>query len=166
MTILIGIALNQAGYSQTNVLDGVYIKGDSEIVKYIDEIRAETLSKINSYQKSYEKEVVDNDSVGFQYVFKQDKKLKLVTLVVMDGDVEKRVSWYYDQGQLVFTDQIWINNVTNEITSHQKCYEDNGHLIAMINTDNQPIAATSDEYKYVDKELGSYGAKLKEQLSK
>lgn len=163
LTLLTGIVLNQAAYSQKNVLDGVYIKGDSEIIKNINKVREETLANINSYQK--EEAFKDKDGTSFRYVYRQNKELKLIAVKTMDGNVEKRVSWYFNNGQLIFSEQIWTDNESNKLIDHEQFYTDYGNLIAMIKND-KPVATTSDEFKEVSKGLKSYAEKLKEQVSK
>lgn len=135
---------------------GVYSQTEKEQILKIDKAKLEIINNLNSYQKIEKYK----DDISYKYVFLKDKELKLITLKTNDKNIEKRVSWYFVNEQLIFSEQIWINKESNEIINHEKFYTNNGNLIAWIKTDNTTEDTSSENFKYIDKELSAYAVKL------
>jgi len=144
-----------AVYPQKN-LNGVYVKSEKEQIAGIEKMKQVIVDKLDSYTKIEKYK----DSISSKYYFFQDKELKLVVLKTIDNKLEKRVSWYFANGQLIFSEQIWIDDKTNRIINHEQFYTHSGHLIAWIKTDNTKEDTSSTGFKYIDKNLGAYAEEL------
>lgn len=154
-TILLGFVLTQVVYAQ-HVPDGVYTKSDSDLTQVIDKLCIEIRNNLPSYQKTQ----VVADKENARNVFKKKNEIILITVKSIDKNIEKKVSWYYDNGKLIFCEQIWLDNSSYVLVDHEKFYIDNGRLISWVK-DNTPIDYTSDDFRKIDNWLATYADKLK-----
>ena len=149
-------------YSQTNVLDGVYIKSDEEQIVTIDKMVQEIKTNLNSYTKSK----AFKDSISSSDFFLQDNELKLVIVKTNDENIEKRVSWYFADGRLIFSEQVWIDNKTNALIDHEEFYQGMGRLLAWIKTDKTKEDPSSKDFKYVKEGLLAQAERLIDESKK
>lgn len=148
-TFLICVVVTFFSYSQSNNI--------ADIDKLTKDIKA----NLNSYQKV----IKTNTSDGLRLVYFKDKTLKLITVKAIELDKEKYVEWFYDNGQLIYSDTNWLDKKTQKITFTEKCYLNNGQLISWINQ-NKTIDNSSDEFKKMSVDLAVYGSKIKDDAFK
>ena len=119
------------------------------------------VKEIKSSRNTYQKIEKINTSDGMRLVFLKDKELKLIVVKALEPNTEKDVEWYYVKGQLVYTETNWVDVKTKATVFHEKCYLNNGHLIAWVNSKNEHVDNFSAEFKKMDTDLVAYGEKIK-----
>src|SRR5688572_17609296 len=92
----------------------------------IEKLVAEIKSNIYSYQK-IEK---INSKEGTRFVYLNDKELKLIAVKSLEPDAEKNVEWFYAKGQITYIEVNWVSSPSGGNFYNEKCYFENGHLIA------------------------------------
>lgn len=145
LIIVTSFAISQSAYSQTN----------DQRIENIEKTIKEIKNNLNKYQKVEKL----NDNNGIKYVYKDGNELKIISLVVNDSETNKSVEWYFANGQLIYSQQIWIDQKSNEIIDNEKCYLISGQLIAWTKN-NKTVDTTTEEFKKVNSELQAYAKVL------
>ena len=130
----------------------------AKIDKSIQDIK----NKLNTYKK-VEK---INSQDGSRFVFLKDNELKLITVKALEPNTEKKVEWYYVNGQIAFTETNWFDTKTKNNIYNEKCYFSNGHLIAWVNPQNKLVDNSSNEFKKMDTDLSAYCLKIRDDAMK
>jgi len=136
---------------------GTYAQIYNQQITDIDKARREIKNNIQNFQK-IEK---IRDSTGSRYVYFKEKELQLITVFCEDKNIDKSVEWYFSNGQLIYSEQIWTDTKSSKTIDNEKFYLSNGHLIAWTK-ENNPVDNTSQEFKDVDVQLFTYAEKIKE----
>lgn len=102
------------------------------------------------------------DSAGCLNVFADNKELKLESVYMNNNNMDKFVEWYFLNGQMIYASQLWIDKATNKPVVNYKSYFSSGHLMYLLENENQVIDSTSKTFKEVDKIVVAYGAKLED----
>src|SRR5438045_7079970 len=100
---------------------------DQEI-KNIDKYTSDLNINLCAFQK-IEKYKEDIES---RYVYSKDNEIQLITLKYTENNIEKNVAWYYSKGQLIYSEQTWVDVSTKKILDHQKFYLSDGHLVSWM----------------------------------
>ncbi len=137
------------------IIQGVYSQTDKQQIANIEKATKEIKSNISNYQKTEK----IKDSSGNRYVYKDGNELKLITVYFEDNDANKNVEWYFANGLLIYTQQVWTDRKTNKVVNNEKCYLNSGHLIAWTK-DDKLVDVTSDEFKMVSIDLQAYEKEL------
>jgi len=155
--------LTRVAYPQISDIDlaVLLMKSDEEQIKDIDQMRQEIKNNLNSYSKS---EKVKEHS-GYRTVYRKGKDLQLIAVNQKDHSVDKRVEWYFHNGQLIYCEQAWTDRSTNKIIDQEKFYLENEHLFAWFKN-GQAINAASEDFKKTADELNAYAANLKSENQK
>lgn len=156
MILVINFVLTQEVYSQARK------KQNSLLIANIEKTIQETKYNLDSFQK-IEK---INDTSSYRQIYKQGKELKLISIENKDMRdsgkyIDKKVEWYFSNGQLIYSEQIWTDITTDKIIDTQKFYLHDQHLISWIKIENKIVDDTSQEFKDFDAEMTAYEIKLK-----
>ena len=73
------------------------------------------------------------------------------------------MEWYFSNGHLIYSQQIWTDIETKEVIDNQKYYLNDQHMIAWIKFENKTVDNASQEFKDMDADLVAYGIKLIEE---
>jgi hypothetical protein len=146
-TVWLSLGLAQVIFAQTK----------QQQIADIDKARQGIKNNIESFQKTIEL----SDSSGYNYVFKNDKELKLVTIYHKDANTDKHAEWYFLNGQMIYAEQTWADNKTGKSVDNEKFYFSGGHLIDMI-SNGKTIDANSKEFTHADESISAYGEKLED----
>ena len=101
-----------------------------------------------------------------KFVYKDGEEIKLITIRTTDKGIEKNVAWFYSKGQLIYTEQYWLDPVTAKITDNEKFYLHKGQLIAWVNTENKLVDNSSSEFRTLESSLNKFGPKWRDDLAK
>ncbi|OFX44143.1 MAG: hypothetical protein A2046_14515 [Bacteroidetes bacterium GWA2_30_7] len=126
-------------------------------IEEIDKITTSINKNIDNYQKI---EKVKN-ATGNKYNYYKSNELQLVTVEAFENNLTKKVCWYFQNNQLIFSDVLWTNNESGIIVKYVKAYLQNEKLFAWIKTDNSYINPNSQEFKDADEQLREYASTLK-----
>lgn len=122
----------------------------------IDNVVIGIKENMNSYKKVEEL----NEDNGKRFVYFNNDKLKLISVVSKENGYKKKVEWYFNDDYFFFGEQIWVTVNSQESTNNQKVYVDNNELI-YFEKNNEVIAADNEEFKLTNAELKDYISKLK-----
>ena len=143
--LILSFALTQSVFAQTDK------KQIIDIEKAIQDIK----NNIGSFQK-IEKY---NDNSGHKYYFVKDKQLQLVTVDFQDDNINKKVEWYFSNGKLIYSEQIWTDTKSKNIIDNERFYLSNDKLISWIK-ESQAVENNSREFQDTNTQLALYGEKL------
>lgn len=138
-------------YSQTN-----------QTITNIDQ----SIQNIKNELHSYKKVEKINTNEGSRFVFFKDGEIRLITVKSIELNSEKNVEWYYLNGQIVYSETNWFDSKTKNNSYNEKCYFNNGHLIAWLNPQKEFVDNSSDEFKKMDEDLSIYCSKIKHEALK
>lgn len=145
LTILCGLLFTTGLFSQVGRTDTI------DIHKAVQEIKANK----GKYQEVEKVHTVTDD----KYVYLKGNETKLITIKTLYNGIEKHVSWFYSNGQLIYTEQLGIDPASKKIVDNEKCYLRNGQLIAWVNTDNKLVDNSSSDFKTLESSLNKFGPK-------
>lgn len=131
-------------------------------IKNIDNSVKDIKDKISTFKKVER----INSKDGTDFVFLQDKELKLITVKALEPETEKNVEWYFINGQLAYSETNWFDTKTKNNIFNEKCYLHNGHLISWTNSRDKTIDPSSSEFKKMGTDLAAYGIKIKDEALK
>jgi hypothetical protein len=158
LTIAIILLFSEGVYSQAN---SALKKPLADQAAQIDKIKKE----IKANMKSYTKTIDISDSISYQYSYKMSKELKLISVGTVDRkqNLAKIVDWYFNNGQLIYTEQNYKERSSNKILETEKFYLNNENLFAWSQegTWKDPNSA---EFKQAATGLHAYAASLKRTL--
>lgn len=122
----------------------------------INKIKDEIKSNINDFKKVQKA----NDTTGYRNAYFKGKKLQLVSAYYRDTSTVKLVDWYFQKGQLIFSEQLWTDVKTKDTLNRERFYLQNERLIAWFKFD-QPVDRKSVAFKKVDSKMRDYIKDLK-----
>jgi hypothetical protein len=122
----------------------------------IDSLKEKIAIELPTYSKL---EKISNKT-GLRFIYTKDNELKLIIVFTVDNNIAKNVEWYFSNGELIYSEQKWIDNSTGKIINNEKFYLSDGHLIAWKYTDNNFVEKDSEEFKVMDKKIVNYGELL------
>lgn len=125
------------------------------IDKSVKEIR-DNLATYNKVEKINTKE-------GSRFAYLKDKDLKLITVSSIEPTIEKKVEWFYFDGQLSYAETNWFDITTGKIIFNEKCYLQNGHLISWTNARDKVPDPETIEFKKMEVDLVAYGKTIKDE---
>lgn len=157
LIITSALLFNQSIYSQdisqyNSALTPQPVKEITSINKIKEEIKS-NLSDFKKVQKS-------KDSTGYRNAYFKEKKLQLVSAFYNDTSTIKHVDWYFQKGQLIFSEQLWTDVKTKDTLNRERFYLQNERLIAWFKFD-QPVDRKSVAFKKVDSKMSDYIKDLK-----
>ena len=125
-----------------------------DIDKTIQEIKNDTT--IHMVEKAKEQ------GGGYRHAYIKDKELKRTTVYHRDQNTDKSVEWYFSNGQLIYSEQIWTIIKSQKIVDDEKFYLADGHLFAWIKMNGKYVDKDSKQFKGFEDGLEGYIIKLKE----
>jgi len=152
LTLAAGLFMAQATYSQTK----------QEQMTNIDQKKQDIDNNIGSYQKSMK----FKDGTNSKSVFKDGNELKMVSISIIDENVDKKVQWYFENGKLIYAQVEWTNISTGILVNNQRTYVDNKQAFSWIKAGNVSVSSSSREFKDMDSELMVYAANLQKDSMK
>lgn len=135
-------------------LPGLMPAQSADFITVIKKERAEIDSHIQSYKKEE-----TGDSTSHSAAFSKDSELKLIRVEVKQDGLQKKVEWYFAGGELIYCEQTWMEESPGLCMDHQEFYLHEGHLMAWLKQGKQ-VDINSEEFKYLDAALVSYGKKM------
>jgi len=161
--LLFFLLFSQVCFSQTHenqypFVDLIAIEQDTAAtLMNIDKLKDQIKSKIQEYQK-IEK---FKDNTGSRYLFVKDNQLQMVTVSFKENNIDKNVEWYFSDGQLIYSEQVWKES--DKKINQEKFYLNNNHLIGWLK-DGKKVSKRSSEFQTTEGDLVAYGVKLKNEL--
>jgi hypothetical protein len=157
--IILGL-LSIAGYSQMSYEndysnDMTLLKNDS--LGQIRRIEKE-VGKVNTNELKMME--IAKDKNGYRHDYFIGNDLKLVQVYYNENDIEKNVSWYFNNGQIIYSTQLWTNHKTKDTIDNERLYFYYENLIAWTKN-GKPVDENSSEFKKVGVDLKEYAHKLK-----
>ena len=149
------LLLTPSAFSQNNILEGVYLESDEEIIAKIDLIKKELDGNIASLT-----EVEKTDSAGYRYVYFDGHELKIIKSFYKENELYKSASWYFHKGRLIYAESFWTDESMITWFSDERLYFENEHLLQWI-IGNTIIDKSSAQFKKASEEIVSFALKLK-----
>jgi hypothetical protein len=146
LTAITAFFMFQAAYSQT----------EKEQINAIDNAKMAIDNNIGSYQRTE----TYNDGGNSKCVFKNGNQLKMVTIDIKDKNIDKKVEWYFANGGLIYSQQVWTNIRTGKIIDNEKTYVNNNQALSWIKNDNVSVGHSSEEFIDMNASLMAYAAQL------
>jgi hypothetical protein len=148
--------MTSTGFSQQNILDGVYLESDEELVAGIESIKKDIDAQIPSYTKIEKAK----DSLGYRGAYFDGKELKMVTVFYKEKELYKSVSWYFSKGKLVYAESSWTHAHRRTDFNDEKLYLENEHLFWWT-IGGTSVEKTSVRFTKAAEDIGEYALKLK-----
>lgn len=143
LIVTIILSLNLICFSQEQVI--------IEIENYV--------SGVQSRLTSLDKAEKINTGTEQKFIYSDNNKIQLISVRTIDNNVEKKVSWYYSNGEYIYSETVWINP-DGSLMKNEKLYFDKGSLIKWTTTENISIDTNSEEFKLANKTFYDYGMSL------
>lgn len=132
-------------------------KDDPQIMA-IDKTKDEIKGNINSYKQVERKA----DSTGYDRGYFLKDELQLVTTYYKDTATEKHAEWYFQNGQFIFSMELWLDVKTKDTIDYERFYLSNERLIAWFKFD-QPVDRNAVVFKKLNVRMSDYVAVLKKE---
>ncbi|MBK5284958.1 MAG: hypothetical protein JJE25_06115 [Bacteroidia bacterium] len=162
LVIIAGLFFSQGIYSQS-----LYRPAESATQQpfvqmgAIDKVKEEIKNNIDSYQKKEK----SKDTTGYRNAYFKGSELQLVSAYYKDTATEKHVEWYFQNGQFIFSVQLWIDKKNNDTLDYQRYYLANERLIAWLKFD-KPVDRNSVIFKKLNYRMRDYIGELKDDNKK
>jgi hypothetical protein len=146
ITLTAAFFLSQAAYSQT----------EKEQITAIDNAKLAIDNNMGNYQKTK----TYKEGANSKSVYKDGNELEMVTIDIIDKNVDKKVEWYFVNGGLIYSGQVWTNLKTGKIIDNEKTYVNNNQALCWIKTNNALVDRSSEEFIDMNASLMAYAAQL------
>ena len=110
---------------------------------------------IKEHLSDFEKVVDYKDSIAEKLIYHKDSVVQLIVVDEKQNGLNKHVEWFFKDGQLFFSEQIWINPKTGRREDHQKAYYVDGALSLWIKNDLN-IDKYSPEFKEYSSKIAEF----------
>ena len=134
-----------------------FAQTDSIQIVIINKTKQEIKDSVPSYQML---EKATDPSGGYRHAYLKNGTVALTVIYHRDGYIDKNVEWYFSDGKLIYSEQIWTNVKTGEIVDDEKFYLRDGRLFAWIKTNSKFVDKESRQFKNFDSGLEAYAIKL------
>ncbi len=138
------------------IMQGLFAQSENQKIIEIDKTKLEIRNNISTLHKVVEVQ----DSAGYRYSYYNANGLTLISIYYKDKNIDKYVDWYFSNGQMIYTELTWTDNVTNKLIDNEKFYLSDGHMINWLKSGTKPVDITSKEFKQMDTLLVAYGGEL------
>ena len=166
LLILLALVIASGSYAQSQnkyTVDHSLISGDTaQMIRDINVMAGQTKNDIGTYRKV----VRDEDASKYRWHFFKGKELKLVQLRTHDESNEMFVEWYFNNGQLYYSEQNWTNTETKQLMQNNKMYLKDEILFAWISSQKGMVDTTSTDFNELAAALKKYAQELKEGTGK
>jgi hypothetical protein len=156
LAILLVIVISLGVFAQSKSTDKAELK--AHIEKQAEIIKRD----LNSYSKSE----MSADSAGYRWHYFKGNELKLVHVKYTRNETEMNVDWYFNNGELIYSESIWTNTQSGKLVQNVKAYLNNGQLFEGESSLIGKIEPGSKEFKEMEDGLKDYAKKLKEEKPK
>ena len=110
--------------------------GFSVFFSFLAEAQPSKLSEqkkwIKEHLDDYQKTIAFKDSKAEKLVYHQDSIAQLISVEVKEDGVKKFVEWYFKDGQIFYSEQVWTEEKTGKRLDYQKAYYVEGNLSLWI----------------------------------
>jgi|GEM_PF-6451607 len=131
--------------------------------KEIEIVKAK-VNFIENELSTYTKIVNQDDSMGLSNSFFKNDEIKKISVQMNEGKIIKQVVWYFENDQLIFSEQKWENQKDKTIVNNEKIYLIDHKLIAWIRTDGKLVKNNSQEFKNMESMSVAYAEGLVQTL--
>lgn len=139
----------------------IVVNAANNNIRQVTELKRQIDSEIINYTKIEE---IKNDSCS-KDLFLEDGMLKLVLVTVNEGDILKTVSWYFNNDQIIYAEQWWMNEIDNIVYNSEKLYVFDNQLVAWEKTGNGWQDENSAEFKETERKIIEYSATILEGMN-
>jgi len=119
-----------------------------------------TIEQMKNQKDAYEKIEKIKSENAYKYVYFKDNEVQIISINEKDK-IEKNVEWFYLNNNLIYTETNWLNIIGGKKLFTEKTYHVKGNLIAWLKSENTFVDASSTEFKKMDKDLGAYAIKIR-----
>jgi len=123
----------------------------------IDKLKEEIKNNIESFQKKEK----FKDTTGYRNAYYKGNELQLISAYYKDTATEKHVDWYFQNGQFIFSVQLWTDKKSKDTLDYQRYYLTNERLIAWLKYD-KPVDRNSVIFKKLNYRMRDYIGELKD----
>ncbi len=119
-----------------------------------------TKKEIENKKYTFKQNTIKADNISSKVAYFKDDHLQLVSVRQNEANIDKKVNWYFENGELFLSETCWFDQRTSKFIKTEKQYLSNGHLFAWLKSDNKFVDINSSEFILLDKELAEYGQKI------
>ena len=119
-----------------------------------------TKNEIENKKYTFKQNTIKADNISSKVAYFKDDHLQLVSVRQNEANIDKKVNWYFENGELFLSETCWFDQRTSKFIKTEKQYLRNGHLLAWLKSDNKFVDINSSEFILLDKELAKYGQKI------
>ena len=134
-----------------------FAQTDSLQILEINKVKTQIKDSISTYQ---ELDKAEEAGGGYRHAYLKNKELVLTIIYHNEQNIDKYVEWYFSNGQMLYSEQIWTNTKTGKIVDDEKFYFVDGRLFAWIKMDGRHVNKDSRPFKNFDSGLEAYAIKL------
>jgi len=147
--------------AQNNKLN--FVSGDTaKIVFGIDTL----VKKIAGDSISYQRITAELDPNVYRCFYLKDKDLKIVHADFTSDTSKITAEWYFDNNNLIYSEQNWWNMSDHKSTLTTKMYLSNENLVAYISSSHGVYDPSSDDFRELAVGLKEYAKELKARFPK
>lgn len=96
---------------------------------------------------------------AYYYIYYEAKAVKLIESMQLDEGLEKKVDWFFDNGQLLYTETRWEKPETGVLVHSEKTYHVDGKLI-FWEKEGESLDSSHEEYLDTEKNLKNYSERV------
>lgn len=162
IAIITVLLFSQSIFAQRiNPFAGETAAASLEQLTAIEKIKDEIKNSISSYQKKEK----FKDATGYRYAYFKGSELQVVAAFYKDTSTEKHVDWYFQNGQLIYSVQLWTDIKTKDTLDYERYYLTNERLIAWFKFDKQ-VDRNTVVFKKLNYRMRDYVGELKDDNKK
>lgn len=117
--------------------------------------------KINESLPSLTKKEIINNDIDQKIIYSDDKHLVLIKIKTTLDGIEKKVEWYYDNGEFFYAEE-HATNQNGLLIGNDKFYYKNKNLILWNTIENRPVESNSRMFIETSKGLYDYAMEIME----
>lgn len=118
---------------------------------------------IKEHLGDYQKTIAFKDNKAEKLVYHQDSVAQLISIEVKEDGVKKFVEWYFKDGQIFYSEQLWTEEKTGNRVDYQKAYYSDGNLSLWIKNGIN-IDKYSPEFNDFNSQMAGFVKNLKGQF--
>ena len=118
------------------------------------------VEQIKAGMNSYRKVEKFKNNTGYDNGYFKENKLQLIKVLYKDTITEKNVEWYFNNGLLIYSMQLWIDVKTKDTLDYERYYLSNERFIAWFKFD-KPVERNSVVFKKLAYRMRDYIGDLK-----
>lgn len=133
--------------------------------KKVEEIN-QKVAQIRKEMPSLRQSEKYRDSSGTRVAYLKGNELKVTRAAVKDQLLNRSVEWFFENGQIIYCEQLWTQRSNGATFNNEKLYVNNGKLFYWLTTNGTPHDTISNEWKETSFRLIDYSKTLLKEAAK